>query len=536
MTTTANSPVEGSAEIPSVDRLAPSIPAIFFICVSLLASFAAQRQLVNGDGDLARHLRHGIYMLQHHALILHDPFSFTRAGQPFVPFEYGSQLLYAAIYKLAGLAGVTVLAGTLIGATYALLARLLLRRGVDPFLVILAVGAAVLLGFPHWIARPHIISWVLIVSCFGLVEYNERPPIWIYPTLFALWANLHGGWLYGVALLGLYLVGSLIEYSVFGRKPEDLAQSRHFAVALGLAVGATLLTPMGVGLWRHVYAHLGDTYVLTHTKEFKSPDFESWPAKVLLLILLGSVGMLIVSRRRVHTTRLLVSLCGVWWALTSVRNLALFGLTGVAVVALHLDKEWREIPWLWLQRHRYAFAAGALRANTAGWVMVTVTAFAVLAANGGTVFGQSLITNKFDSQIFPVAAAEKARSEHLDGKLFSDFTWGGYVLFAWPEQRVFIDGGTDFYGETIMKDYVNVSALEPGWRDVLDRWKVDLVLTRSTNKLAQEIVRTPGWVIWYCDSVSLLARRSQDTSTTQLPDSAAAELLRCSHTPSVRAD
>jgi hypothetical protein len=112
----------------------PSIPAVVFTLLLLLVPIGLQTPLLNSDGDLPRHLRHGQYMLEHGQLIRRDPFSFTRAGAPFVAFEYGSQLLYGAANKLGGLPSVALLAGLLVGAAYALLATLLLSMRVDPLL------------------------------------------------------------------------------------------------------------------------------------------------------------------------------------------------------------------------------------------------------------------------------------------------------------------------------------------------------------------------------------------------------------------
>lgn len=530
MTTTTAHALDDRSTVSFADRAAPSIPAIFFVGLALSVPFIAQHQLLNGDGDLARHLRHGLYMLQHHSLIWHDPFSFTRPGEPFVPFEYGSQLIYALVYRVTGLAGVTVFAGCLIGTVYALLARLLLRRGVDPLLVFLATSAAVILGVHHWLARPHLISWVVIVICFGLVESARRPPLWIYPVLFALWANIHGGWLYGIALLGIYFVGHLVEYRFFDRSEEELAWTRHFALALPLAWFATLATPMGLGLWRHLYVHLGDTYVLDHTAEFESPNFHSLGAKLLLMILLGALAALIASRRRMHAARFLLVLAGVWWALIAGRNIPLFGLTGLGVVALHLDPEWRRLPGSWLARRRAGFNAGAAHASTTGWVLLCGGLLALVAGSHGTVFGRRLLADDFDSTAFPVTAVRKARAAHLGGRIFADFTWGGYILFAWPEQRVFIDGGTDFYGSSVMRDYAAVASLDPGWREVLERNNVRSVLTRSDSRLARELVRTPGWSLWYCDSVAALVQRDPNPASIE-PAVREQQLVACAAPP-----
>ena len=124
----------------------PSIPAVVFLTLLFLVPIGLQQPLLNSDGDLARHLLHGQYMLEHRELIRADPFSYTRPGQPFVAFEYGSQILYALAQRFGGLPAVAVLAGLLLASTYSLLAGFLLRRGVDPLLAYLTVVLAALVG------------------------------------------------------------------------------------------------------------------------------------------------------------------------------------------------------------------------------------------------------------------------------------------------------------------------------------------------------------------------------------------------------
>src|SRR5215217_3806018 len=109
----------------------PSIPAVVFGLLAVVVPIALQIPVLNSDGDLARHLRHGRYMLEHGGLIRMDPFSFTHPGAPFVGFEYGSQLLYALAERLGGLPAVAILAGLLIATTYGALTALLLGRRVD---------------------------------------------------------------------------------------------------------------------------------------------------------------------------------------------------------------------------------------------------------------------------------------------------------------------------------------------------------------------------------------------------------------------
>ena len=119
----------------------------------------------------------------------------------------------------------------------------------------------------------------------------------------------------------------------------------------------------------------------------------------------------------------------------------------------------------------------------------------------------AVVPDKFDEKAFPVRAVAEARASRLEGRMFNNFIWGGYLLHAWPEQRVFIDGGTDHYGEKLFNEYVRVANLEPGWRDILKRWNITLALLPPDSRLADELVRDGGWRPWFCDSVAVILQR-----------------------------
>src|SRR5690606_21328584 len=153
---------------------APGIPALVFLFWAIVTPLLFHQRLLNGDGDPARHLRHGLWILEHGSVIRQDPFSYTRPGEPFVGFEYGSQVLLALAHEWGGLAAVTLLAGRLRAGTCALVARFLRRRGVDPLLAWLGAMAAAVVGQAHWIARPHLVTFIATVLLLELLE-RERP-------------------------------------------------------------------------------------------------------------------------------------------------------------------------------------------------------------------------------------------------------------------------------------------------------------------------------------------------------------------------
>ena len=243
----------------------PSIPATVFAVFAVFTVIGLQQPMLNADGDPARHIRHGLWMLQHHALISADPFSFTRPGAPFLGFEYGTQLVFALAWKAGGIAAVTVLVGLLIASVYALLAWVLLRLNVEPLLAYIVTVGAAALGGGHWVARPHLFSFLATVLLLWLLERPRPAPVWLFVPFFAVWANLHGGFVFGAMLLTVWLAGTVAEWLASRRDPRWLPRMKYLAMALVCAGLGTLLNPHGLELHRHVLTFFGNRFNMDHT-------------------------------------------------------------------------------------------------------------------------------------------------------------------------------------------------------------------------------------------------------------------------------
>ena len=505
---------------------APSIPAIVFILLAVLVPLALQKPMLNSDGDLARHLRHGRYMLEHGELIRTDPFSFTRPGAPFIGFEYGSQLLYALAERVGGLPGVAILAGLLIALTYALLTGFLLSHRVDPLLACVTVALAIALGAEHWTARPHLFSSLAVVILLAMLERGSRKGAALTTALlFVVWANLHGGFVYGWILISLYLAGSLGEL-IWGSDLEAWSERlKYYGTMLVSSAVATLLNPHGLELHRHLLGFFGKPFLRDNTAEFASPNFHEPAGQVFLAVLLVCLVSLTLHRRRPMLPRLLVICAGIAFALMAVRNIPLFGLTALPLLALHLDELWRRLPDPRGVRGRFEATAGSTA--TLPWTIPAVLLMVTVALGRGRLGSAQLIRDEFDATVFPVAAVSRARDHELNGRLYHDFAWGGYLLYAWPQQRIYIDGGTDFFGEDLFREYSMIKAMAPGWRDRLEAHDVSLLLLRRESPVSHQVARDGTWSMWYCDSLAVVFRRSEAADRSVRADSAEHELNAC---------
>ncbi len=504
---------------------APSLTDMVFASLALLVPLGRGGPLLNSDGDLGRHLRVGEYMLQH-GLLHQDVFSFTKAGDPFVGYEWLSEVAFAAVYRLGGLPLISVACGLMIAFTYAFLTSMLLRRGVDPLLAYLVGLLAAALGSVHWLARPHLFTMLGVVLVMGLLERDRegaRP--WAYMPLFAVWANLHGGFLFGIVLIGLYLAGDLAEALTSGDRPVWMARAKRHAAAIGFAVLGTVINPYGISLPLHVLGWFRMSYLIDSTQEYLSPDFHSLIGKFVLLVLVLIMLALASTRRRPSWPHLFVILATVASSLIYQRNIPLMGIAALTVLAIHISEEWQALPDV--RGIRATFARESPGRQTGPWSAAVAVPLLLFTISASPLASMQLVPGFWNPKVFPVTAVQKAREAGLTGRMYNEFIWGGYILKEWPEERVFIDGQTDFYGEEIARTHSWIASLSPGWRELLRKWDIDIVLMPSRSGLTYELARDPAWELWHCDSTAALLRRRHSTETTPTAAAPAYELSRC---------
>lgn len=490
----------------AANRLRASIVDLTFGIWAVAVPTALGARLLNTDGDAARHLRMGEFILSG-GLFKPDDFSHTRPGEPFLQTEWLSQVSYALANRVGGLAGVAVLAGLIIAATYALLVLFLRRRGTDPMLAYIAGIAAAIVGGAHWLARPHLFTLLGLALLLFLIEPAEKRRLWPFAALFAVWSNFHPGYILGIVVLCVVAVGEWIESIISPHAMEWKARARWHAAGAGLGLLAGFVNPQGPRFLLRIVNHLGDDFLIGVTNEFMSPNFHGLFGRVFLVMLLVVVAALALHRERPTVPRLAVVLVLLAAALHSQRNIPIFGLVALPLLALHVDAAWRGLGGRVLTHVRGVFAEGEAIALPGRWVAPFAAVALLLALARGSVAGVTVVPARFDPDVFPVEMVEKARAANLEGRIFNEFTWGGYLLVAWPEQKIFIDGMTDFFGAELSKEYLDAIWLEPGWQKTFEKYDIELVLIPAKSRLAGALREEPGWAVWGQDSTAILLRR-----------------------------
>ncbi|NOT64353.1 MAG: hypothetical protein HOP19_29395, partial [Acidobacteria bacterium] len=361
------------------------------------------------DSDTGWHIRTGDWIRQTTSVPRTDIFSFTVANQPWFAWEWLSDVAMSAMHSRFGLAGVVCATWLVLLAAYALLYRTMQRRNADPIIACALNVFAAVASIVHWLARPHVVSILLLVVWLALVENHRRYRsrlIYLAPLLIALWANLHGAFVITFALLAIYAVGEWLELAVAGRGREWRVMV-PYVITAALSAVAALFTPYGFALYTHLIRYLGDRQLLALIDEFKSPDFHSVDGKLIeILLLLGVLAAVRAARQRRFIE---VGLVALWSHMTlqSERHVTLAVIVLTPIIAEQGTEWFGSLIARWnkldaLRRWYGGITRMDRQLNGAFVALLVVAALAGLLTQpaAAKVYG-----NAFSAKRFPVEAA-----------------------------------------------------------------------------------------------------------------------------------
>jgi hypothetical protein len=458
------------------------------------------------DPDLWWHLRTGQWIMETGHVPHVDPFSFTRAGHPWVSHEWLSEVVFYQLWKHGGAAALIVFSAIVTTAGFMLLyLRCLSCGGRRSWAAAATVlGALTVASGPSWSARPQMFTFALASLLLWLLERGtdkNRPRLlfWI-PPLFLLWLNLHAGFALGPALLLAYGIGLITETAV-GNTPWQEARPIILRVLLLLLACLALvpLNPSGAQLYRYPLDTLRSPGMRSFIVEWFSPDFHEWLYRPFLLVWLLLLAALASSRSRPKGRVIVPLLLTAFAALDAVRHIPIFILLAIPVIAAALPVA-PASPAV-SQRHPDSWR---FRPLFNGAVLILMAVFAL-------VKWVSLARNQDarEAKQFPQKAVAFLRASDEPARIFVYYDWGGYAIWKlYPEYRVFVDGRADLYGDDLLRQFKTAVQLRSGWEDVLDGWKVEAVLVPPSCALAQGLLLDSGWRTVFSDSQAIILLRT----------------------------
>lgn len=455
----------------------------------LLVFFLSSRPPV--DADMWWHLRAGQEMWAQGRILLNDIFSYTKQGAVWVNAFWLSEITLYWIHRIGGYFGLGFFVSFIGAATFLLVSR---RMDGNPILRAFIVILAAVTAAPVWGPRPQIVSF-LIVACLDLWLSRSTRHKWVLVPVFALWANLHGGWIWGFLLLLAHIAGLFVN-SFFLAREESIKYRKEilaligWTVLAGLAVG---LNPNGISIWKLPFQQVN---VSLQIQEWLSPDFHRADFHPMLWMLFLLILCAPFARKPLDAPQIFKTLGFAYLTFVAQRNIALFAIAAAPLLA---D---------WMDSALTSFIAGKSRLDQPpslnprlAAVINALILFVLAAAALGNLF---LVTQpeKVDSN-YPTAAVEWMKSNQPAGRLFNSYNWGGYLLWTLPEYPVFIDGRADMYGEEIIGQWHDAVNAKENALSILEEWQVDIVLVEQGWEIT-DLLKAEGWRVGFEDESSII--------------------------------
>ncbi|MFZ0142725.1 MAG: hypothetical protein WAL08_00090 [Candidatus Sulfotelmatobacter sp.] len=527
----------------------PSVGDLIFAALLGVLLFTTLSMRLLGDAGIGWHIRTGQMILAKHAIPRVDPFSATMSSQPWFAWEWLYDVLVGWLDRAAGLNGVVLFTALVIAVVFAWTFRLLLRRGTNMLLALLLVLLAASAAMIHFLARPHVVSWLFTVAWFWILDSSEisccasdsksfatsEPKLrrvwmlWLLPPLMLVWVNVHGGFLVGFVLLAIYWCSATWRWlRPTGDRFDDVLRQiragrlvRVLTLAGIVSALATLVNPYGIYLHVHIYHYLTNRFLMNHINEFQSPNFHYVAQKCFAGLLLLTLVALAVKKRAAGPARVsqaLVVLFAVYSGLYASRNIPVSSLLLILVIgpwlsgAMERFRDWRRggrgfaSPQFLQRMEAIEFS---LRGHLWPIAMVVFTCW--IAAHAGKLGEKPLMDAHFDAKRFPVAAVNYLETQDKDvqGPLVAPDDWGGYLIYRlYPRVRMVIDDRHDFYGEVFLKSYLKMVHVEPGWQDFLQQSRAHCVVVPKDSALANILDETASWKTIYSDDVATVFVRT----------------------------
>jgi hypothetical protein len=484
----------------------PSIHDVLFAAIFLSFTLGRWAAGLLWDSSTGWHIRNGEQMLRTISVPRTDSFSYTMAGQPWFAWEWLWDTANGALHTYWGLSGVVAFSALVLALTFALLYRTTARRCCNSLIAltftVLAFGASSL----HILARPHMVSWLLVLLVVRELEAlgrGVRRTVWTLPALFAAWANVHGSFVIGLALIGIYLVAALLELDRF--------TARKYMITLGSSALATIVNPYGLKLHAHVLRYFASHAQIDHIDEFLSPNFHEFAPRLFLVLVLIALAT-VFAARKIRWRDLLLAIFAICTALLAVRNIPASSMLLVFAIAPYVAD------WLRGARFRRIIAAGDRMFGTEQKLKPgLISLLAVLSICIAFATGLRLRHANWTPDHVPAKAADYlVNNLGARDHVFALDGWGGFLIYSYGGQgfRVAVDDRSDFYGNQRFEQYREIAAAGSNWRRVMDDWQIRYVLIPADSPLRSVLAIAPAWQEAYKDKVaSVFVRTSEEDAS-----------------------
>lgn len=442
--------------------------------------YLSNASLLLSHYDLGWHLAAGDLIRERGSIPFQDPWAFTLDDKQWYNLSWLWDVIASVLFQHTGFGGLTLFVVACGAVIVGYLTSICMRSGASALAVCIPVFSASVL-YPSFVTAP---SSYLAASpntatmLFSVIFYGEclkKTRRFLLPAMMALWVNLHGGFVLGFLIIGVFGGASLLR--------RDWENFKIYGVTGVACLAAILINPLGWHIYDGVAATVGH-FVQAYITEWL-PYFENFmvpgsvPGFIYILIFVALELRYARSSRAPLESRLMAWLF-LGLGFYQFRYMSFFFLFSTVPLALHID---RLLPrWL----NDFEVQKSLLAAGIVGACALPLT-FMRMEPELGL------------PQMLSEQDARYLQTHFPHARILNHWNVGGFLIFyTRGSVPVFVDGrAATAYPDALLHDYFKLSQRavdETAWDTVLAKYRIDAVLwIKAHDELKRFLVDKRGW-------------------------------------------
>jgi hypothetical protein len=434
-------------------------------------------------------MRVGQETTQNGAIPVTDTISLSQFGHQIIYQSWLSGVIFWLVYKVGGISLTFLLRGILIGVACGLI-WFMAREVSNARLATILVFIFGIASANNWSMRSQLFAYPLFALCLWSLfhwQKGNNKYLWVLPLCTFLWVNLHGSF-----ILPLILAGSALLFGKGKRKP--------LFISFGVMLIATLLNPRGVGVWGYFFSMLNSPSDQLFAFEWAPPRNEGWQMNIFFASLIGIAPLAVLSPRKLSALEWIWFLGFGWLALTGLRYVIWF-LFIITIFISSFLAGWT----IKLNEPKQIFPA----LNIGFGIFMLTISLIFLPGIRERWLGDSIPVYEMTTTPLVVTQWLIQHPESCS-TLWADYAFGGYLSFAMPTCRPWMDSRFNAFPLEQWTEYVQVSRAE-NWQEMFDRENIKhLMLSNAAQpKLIEVVSVSKLWCEEYHDDVAFIFSRCE---------------------------
>ena len=455
------------------------------------------------DNDFGWHYRYGEYIFNNHKILRENTFSYIMPAYQWANSYWLSDALIYVLYKYTGQVAFSLIL-SLLFAFFSIRLFMNVTDRISAGVVGVFLGAVILYPYLGWYnitARPLFYSSVFMLLLVYILQFEEKY-IRYLPLMFLIWVNMHADFTLGLFVFGVYTIFRILEMYRVKKVNFILITSALLSVLI------TLVNPYGILLWETL---------LKETNPYQFDLISEWlplstkGSQVVYISNTLIAGFIMASAAAYALTKDKKSLWLIpvtaffflfsFRSLYFTRTLLLVGILSLVYVWGFIFVSLKDVVGI---RNRKP-----LKILTA---YLLVVLFLVSMRSFTSNMELSTGMRVWEKKDYPVAAVTYIKTNVLEGQMFNNYNWGGYLIWQLPEYKTFIDGRMtswrDNSGYSVLEDYINMTYYPDKYVDKIDGYvaahNIGWALDKKGSKFTNFLIKEKGWVQVYEDESAVL--------------------------------